>query len=231
MPRVTITVPDKKPQPYRFQLDRQTVRLGRGSDNDIVIDCGSVSVRHAEMERVPGGYRLRDLGSTNGTKLDGEPQDLIELKNGLAVKLGDVAFDFQLSEEELEEIAREAPATPSPIIREEDSDDEERKHSPKAKTENAEDETEEPATGRKARRAKRAAPATSDAPSATSSFLVTLLLLGLAVAAFVAGLALRHKSETGRSFFGELFGFGPKPSAEAPATPAPKEDPAPAGHE
>ena len=52
MPRVTITVPDKKPQPYRFQLDRKLTRMGRGSENDIVIDCASVSVHHAEMERV-----------------------------------------------------------------------------------------------------------------------------------------------------------------------------------
>jgi pSer/pThr/pTyr-binding forkhead associated (FHA) protein len=56
MPRVTITVPDRTPQPYRFQLDRRVVSLGRGSDNDIAIDCGSVSVRHAEMVRVDGGY-------------------------------------------------------------------------------------------------------------------------------------------------------------------------------
>ena len=63
MPRVTITVPDRNPQPYRFQLDRQAVNMGRGSDNDIVIEDGSVSVRHAVMERIEGGYQLRDLGT------------------------------------------------------------------------------------------------------------------------------------------------------------------------
>ncbi|MEM9236750.1 MAG: FHA domain-containing protein, partial [Verrucomicrobiota bacterium] len=92
MPRVTITVPDKKSQPYRFALDRKSVSLGRGSENDIVIDCGSVSVRHAVMERVKGGYRLRDLGSTNGTKIDGKARDAVELYDGAPVKLGDVAF-------------------------------------------------------------------------------------------------------------------------------------------
>ena len=70
MPRITITVPDKLPQPYRFPLDRQVVMIGRGSENDIVIECGSVSLRHAEMVRVEGGYELRDLDSTNGIKLD-----------------------------------------------------------------------------------------------------------------------------------------------------------------
>ena len=72
MPRVTITVPEKNSQPYRFALDRKSVTLGRGSENDIVVDCASISVHHAVMERIEGGYQLRDLGSTNGTKLEGE---------------------------------------------------------------------------------------------------------------------------------------------------------------
>ena len=42
--------------------------MGRGSDNDIVIDSGSVSGSHAEMRRIEGGYELVDLGSTNGIK-------------------------------------------------------------------------------------------------------------------------------------------------------------------
>ena len=108
MPRVTITVPDKMPQPYRFPLDRQVVMIGRGSENDIAIDCGSISVRHAEMVRIEGGYELRDLGSTNGIKLDGRRSDAIALRHGATVRLGDVAFDFQLSEEE-----RDAPRGPA----------------------------------------------------------------------------------------------------------------------
>src|SRR5690606_14600509 len=102
MPRVTITVPDRNPQPYRFQLDRQAVNMGRGSDNDIVIEDGSVSVRHAVMERIEGGYQLRDLGSTNGIKLDGRASQIIPLRHGLSVKIGDVAFDFTLSDDERE---------------------------------------------------------------------------------------------------------------------------------
>ena len=114
MPRVTITVPGKSPQPYRFQLDRQMVALGRGSNNDIVIDCGSVSVSHAEMRRVDGGFELADLQSTNGIKLDGERRELVALQNGMSLKLGDVAFDFQLSEEEFQALASEhrAPELP-----------------------------------------------------------------------------------------------------------------------
>lgn len=224
MPRVTITVPSKKPQPYRFQLDRQTIRLGRGSDNDIVVDCPSVSVRHAEMERVPGGYFLRDLGSTNGTKLDDVPKETIELKNGLAVKLGDVEFDFQLAEEELKALAEEAPAVPSPIIMEDEG-------TPAPQPEPAQEETpkEDPPQRERSGKRRHREPAAADQPSAASSFFTTLLLFALAVAAFVTGLALRHNKETGRSLFGEIFGH--KPAVESPATDPKTEDPAPAGQE
>jgi len=104
MPRVTITVPDRPPQPYRFQLDRRTVTLGRGSENDIPIECSSVSVRHAEMVRTDKGYEIRDLGSTNGTKLDEQRRMTIPLVNDRTVYLGDVSFHFQLSDEEMEAI-------------------------------------------------------------------------------------------------------------------------------
>ncbi len=118
MPRITISVPEKNAQPYRFQLDRQTVTLGRGSDNDIAIESGSVSVHHAEMRRVVGGYELHDAGSTNGIKLDGVRYEMIPLRSGSTVKIGDVSFDFALSDEESEALAREKPTEPSPITRE-----------------------------------------------------------------------------------------------------------------
>ncbi len=100
MPRVIITVPEKTPQPYRFQLDRYSVTLGRDADNDIVIDSGSVSVKHAQMLRVSGGYLLRDMNSTNGIKLDDQSSAEIPLYNGMSLKLGDVTFDFTLTQEE-----------------------------------------------------------------------------------------------------------------------------------
>ena len=108
MPRVTITVPERNAQPYRFQLDREVVSLGRGSENDIAIDSGSVSVRHAEMRRIQGGYELHDMGSTNGIKLDGVRHEIIPLRSGATVHIGDVAFDFSLSDEETRLLARES---------------------------------------------------------------------------------------------------------------------------
>lgn len=114
MPRVTITVPDQALQPYRFDLQRKVVTIGRAGENDIVVGCGSVSGKHAEMHRVEGGYELIDLDSTNGTKLDGVRKKKIDLSTGMIVKLGDVEFGFTLNEEELATLASEVePASPS----------------------------------------------------------------------------------------------------------------------
>lgn len=108
MPRVTITIPEKTPQPYRFDLLREIVTLGRGLDNDIVVGCGSVSGKHAEMRRVKGGYEIVDVGSTNGLKVDGVRQQTVVLKTGMTVKMGDVEFGFTLTEEELAVLDTEA---------------------------------------------------------------------------------------------------------------------------
>ena len=115
MPRVTITAPDSNAQPYRFQLDREVVTMGRGSENDIVIESGSVSTSHAEMRRILGGYELHDIGSTNGLKLDGVRHSYVPLYHGSTVFLGDVAFDFSLTDEEHDVLAAEAPAEPGVV--------------------------------------------------------------------------------------------------------------------
>ena len=171
MPRITITVPEKNAQPYRFQLDRQTVTLGRGSDNDIAIESGSVSVHHAEMRRIEGGYELHDVGSTNGIKLDGVRYEVIPLRSGATAKIGDVSFDFALSDEESEALAREKSPEPSPITR----------------------EAELPT------RPAARPPASAPAASGGGGFSAILIFLILAAAAFFAGMAIRHQKETGGS--------------------------------
>lgn len=104
MPRVAITVPGKTSQPYRFQLDRKKVTIGRSSDCDIIIECPSVSSLHCTMERVEGGYILRDRHSTNGIKLDNEEMSVIDLRNDSDVRVGDVKFEYTLSKEELDDL-------------------------------------------------------------------------------------------------------------------------------
>jgi len=213
MPRVTITVPDRNPQPYRFQLDRQAVNMGRGSDNDIVIEDGSVSVRHAVMERIEGGYQLRDLGSTNGIKLDGQVMPIIPLRHGLSVRIGDVAFDFTLSDDERDALSREKPQLESPIIKE----------SPLDVPKRAVGGPVRPAPAVAARQVIY-----ETQPSASASFFMTLFFLILAVAAFCMGLSIRHRKETGRSLMRDVQGSAAGLTVPPPADEKPAEAPAPA---
>ena len=54
-------------------LDHPSVVIGRGADADIrVVDTG-VSRRHAEFRLTSGGVQVVDLGSTNGTRVNGSP--------------------------------------------------------------------------------------------------------------------------------------------------------------
>ncbi|MFD9110060.1 FHA domain-containing protein [Streptomyces bottropensis] len=74
-------------------LPERTVRIGRASDNDLVIDDLIVSRRHAELRARPEGtYEIVDLGSHNGTFLNGTPVDQAMVTPGDIVGIGHSAF-------------------------------------------------------------------------------------------------------------------------------------------
>lgn len=71
-----------------------SMTIGRDMGAGIVLGDPSVSGRHAAIERVQGGWRLTDLGSTNGTSASGRrvgPGGLI-LKGGEKIVLGAVVL-------------------------------------------------------------------------------------------------------------------------------------------
>jgi two-component system cell cycle response regulator len=79
----------------RFVLDTSPTKVGRGADNEIVLDGDSVSRRHAQFEKRTAGWELVDLGSTNGTYCNDEQISRdIPLKNGDRVKVGPTIFKF-----------------------------------------------------------------------------------------------------------------------------------------
>ncbi len=65
-------------------------RVGRHPDNDFQIDHSTISTIHCEMVLKDSGVVLRDLESTNGTFVDGEPVREVALSPGQIVRLGDV---------------------------------------------------------------------------------------------------------------------------------------------
>jgi pSer/pThr/pTyr-binding forkhead associated (FHA) protein len=68
--------------------------LGRHGRCDIVIDQAGVSRRHARITESDGRYRLIDLGSMNGTYVDGTPTLDCELLDGAEIHIGGVTFTF-----------------------------------------------------------------------------------------------------------------------------------------
>lgn len=216
MPRVTITVPESVAQPYRFQLDREVVQIGRGSENDIVVDSGSVSTHHAEMRRVLGGYELHDLGSTNGVKLDGTRYQYVPLYHGSTVHLGDVAFDFSLTDEEQGFLAAEVPAEPGYV---------------EVPVPDAPISTQPMARAAKPRPVPKRQVIRMEEDGG-GGFAAGLLLIIFAVIAFAIGVGIRHQKETGGNILDHIkakregkVAAPAAPEAAAPQAPAPPPPP------
>ncbi len=68
--------------------------VGRSQENDIVINDPNVSRRHARISRADGGFVVEDLGSTNGTLLDGAPIDRERIEGGDELTFGQSTARF-----------------------------------------------------------------------------------------------------------------------------------------
>jgi len=67
------------------ELIGDVVTIGRAPSSDVVIDNPTVSAEHAALTKLPSGYRLTDLGSTNGTQVNGASITDAELKDGAEI--------------------------------------------------------------------------------------------------------------------------------------------------
>ncbi|WP_047866080.1 FhaA domain-containing protein [Rubrobacter aplysinae] len=70
--------------------------VGRAEDNDIVVRDPNVSRRHARLERQENGFAVEDLGSTNGTLLDGAPIGRERIDDGDEITFGHTATTFNV---------------------------------------------------------------------------------------------------------------------------------------
>jgi hypothetical protein len=68
--------------------------VGRSQENDIVINDPNVSRKHARISRADNGFVVEDLGSTNGTLLDGAPIDRERIEGGDELTFGQSTARF-----------------------------------------------------------------------------------------------------------------------------------------
>jgi diguanylate cyclase (GGDEF)-like protein len=90
-----------------FPLEAGEMIIGRDPDARIrLADDESVSRRHAVVKATAGGAQIRDLGSANGTYVDGERVTEAQLKEGVKIRVGQtVVLKFALYDQ-LEELAQ-----------------------------------------------------------------------------------------------------------------------------
>jgi pSer/pThr/pTyr-binding forkhead associated (FHA) protein len=75
---------------HHHDLTEDPVTIGRSAENMIQIDDPSVSGRHAQLHRAGETYLLKDLGSTNGTRVNGNNITEKELRPGDRLRFGKV---------------------------------------------------------------------------------------------------------------------------------------------
>jgi predicted component of type VI protein secretion system len=75
-------------------LDTQDLSLGRSPENDLAIDESEMSRQHAVFKRTAEGCRVDDMGTSNGTSVNGECVDHADLRHGDVIQIGEVEITF-----------------------------------------------------------------------------------------------------------------------------------------
>jgi len=92
MPRLVLSLDGVVLREVGLAKDRTTI--GRRSHNDVVIDNLAVSGEHAVIYSASGDVYLEDLGSTNGTTVNGQPIKKHLLQSGDTVEIGKYRLKF-----------------------------------------------------------------------------------------------------------------------------------------
>jgi tetratricopeptide (TPR) repeat protein len=79
----------------RFDLTLAETRIGRGADQDVVLSDIAVSRRHVTVHVEGNRYRLKDLGSGNGSLVNGQRVDTHLLNHGDHIEIGQTVMRFE----------------------------------------------------------------------------------------------------------------------------------------
>jgi transcriptional regulator of acetoin/glycerol metabolism len=103
----TLLVVSGQARGHRQRLSGLT-RIGKAGDNDLVLPDASVSRYHCEIEPGPHGMLVRDLGSTNHTRIDSSKIQTATLEPGATLTVGDVQLRLAHESERLQVLPSES---------------------------------------------------------------------------------------------------------------------------
>ena len=94
--RAYLMVSTRGSRPVQFDLGGPLIGIGRASDNDVIVDDPMVSRHHCQLKLQHGAYGFADLGSRNGSTVNGQPVSQIALGPGDVIRIGDTEIEFQV---------------------------------------------------------------------------------------------------------------------------------------
>lgn len=98
--RATLVVVDGPAAGSEYELTRESYVIGRGRDADLSFVDDAMSGSHAAIELGASGFKIRDMGSTNGTQVNGSAVDCADLKHGDKIAVGAHTLQYLLEKKE-----------------------------------------------------------------------------------------------------------------------------------
>ena len=95
-PQGELTIESGPDAGHTHRAGDAALRLGRSPDNDLILRDPATSGHHARVERRGEAFWIVDLGSTNGTLVNGEPIQEKELNHGDRITIGQNAVHFSV---------------------------------------------------------------------------------------------------------------------------------------
>ncbi len=109
LPRCALVILSGPERGRERVIDADVFRIGKAPENDLVLNDETVSRAHCEIRREAKGYLLKDLGSTNGTVLDGAEIKEAYLKPGAVITVGKMELKVRPFSERIELLPSEKP--------------------------------------------------------------------------------------------------------------------------
>ena len=92
--RAYLLVATEGQDPVQFDLGGPLITIGRASDNDVIVDDPMVSRHHCQLKLQHGAYGFVDLGSRNGSMVNGQRVQEVALGPGDIIQVGSTTIEF-----------------------------------------------------------------------------------------------------------------------------------------